>query len=333
MDWLKATGYRLLIGVMLVLTFTSALLWGQESIPKICIVVGASGEPEYGTMFEQWGSDWSTAVDGMRYLAIGQGESNKTDQPADLVSDRDRVKNWIDSVELVEQAGTYWLILMGHGTYDGKSAKFNLRGADLSSQELGSWLSRSKHRWVIAVCSSSSGPFMSSLSAPGRVVITATKSGAESNFSRFGGFLAQSIRDLNSDLDHDQTISVLEAFLSAARSTARYFEEKKLLATEHAMLDDNGDGKGTTVEFYRGIRPLKKSDNGIVDGELARTIRLRDSKGSDSLDAESRTRVAALESEIESVRAKKHSMDEAEYYLELERLLIELARIFYPASR
>ena len=33
-----------------------------------------------------------------------------------------------------------WLVLIGHGTFDGKEARFNLRGPDLTATELALWL-------------------------------------------------------------------------------------------------------------------------------------------------------------------------------------------------
>lgn len=305
----------------------------SQSIPQVCIVVGAEGEPEYGTLFQQWKESWQIAAKDLSIHWIGprDGETLATD--ATETSDRDSLHQWIQQVERAEAPGTYWLILMGHGTYDGKQAKFNMRGTDVSAQELATWLAESKHRWVIAVCASSSGPFLQALSKQGRSVITSTKSGSESNFSRFGGYLAQSISDHSSDLDHDQSISVLEAFLAAGRKTERYYEENKLLATEHSLLDDNGDGKGTSVDFFRGIRPIKRSDKGDLDGQRSRTIWLKEPDARESLDPETKSKVSKLEIEIEELRSKKGTMDLDQYYSELEKLLTQLAEALYPASK
>jgi hypothetical protein len=222
---------------------------------------------------------------------------------------------------------------MGHGTHDGKTTKFNLQGSDVSAQELGQWLIGSKHRWVIAVCGSSSGPFLAALSHPNRVVIASTKSGSESNFSRFGGFFAQSISDPESDLDHDRAISVLEAFVSASRRTQRYYEDNKLLATEQAILDDNGDGKGTPADFYRGLRLIKRSDDGKVDGVLARGVWLKEPIQREGLSSQDRGLIEQLEKRLDDLRAQRSSIDSQRYYAELEDVFLQIARILYPASR
>jgi hypothetical protein len=251
----------------------------------------------------------------------------------DGTSDRERLKAWIDRVEQVPEEGTYWLVLMGHGTHDGKTTKFNLQGSDVSSQELGQWFSGSKHRWVIAVCGSSSGPFLAALSHPNRVVIASTKSGSESNFSRFGGFFAQSISDPESDLDHDRAISVLEAFASASRKTQRYYVDNQLLATEQAILDDNGDGKGTPADFYRGLRLIKRSEDGKVDGVLARGVWLKEPIQREGLSSQDRGLIEQLEKRLDDLRAKRNSMDSQRYYADLEEVFLQMARILYPASR
>ena len=38
--------------------------------------------------------------------------------------------------EVAKPAGEFWLVFIGHGTYDGHAAKFNLRGPDISAEEL-----------------------------------------------------------------------------------------------------------------------------------------------------------------------------------------------------
>ena len=327
-SWKQAVG-MLWIFVQTMASGPSLLGIADQPDANICIVVGAPGEPEYGKMFDQWRMDWSQALAGSNIQWIGQAESNTNEQ----LSDYERLRQWIESVESNQIAGTYWLVLIGHGTHDSKSTKFNLRGVDVSAAELSGWIASSKHQWVIAVCASSSGPFLQSLSREGRTIITATKSGSESNFSRFGGYLAKCFGDLNSDLDHDRSVSVLEAFVAASRQTERYYQENKLLATEHALIDDNADGKGTSVDFFRGLRAIKSSDKGAIDGELARRTWLQEPASLGSLGTESKVRIDEIESQLEALRSKKSTMLEDQYYADLERLMVELAKILYPVSK
>ena len=333
---------RFLIGFFLWIGLDQGLSFGQDSVPSVCLVLGAPGEPLYGNMFQQWAQLWRESSQGTTVQWIGPvnpvqvSPTQVSPVPigvADGTSDRERLKAWIDRVEQVPEEGTYWLVLMGHGTHDGKTTKFNLLGSDVSAQELGQWLIGSKHRWVIAVCGSSSGPFLAALSHPNRVVIASTKSGSESNFSRFGGFFAQSISDPESDLDHDRAISVLEAFVSASRRTQRYYEENKLLATEQAILDDNGDGKGTPADFYRGLKLIKRSDDGKVDGLLARGVWLKEPIQREGLSSQDRGLIEQLEKRLDDLRAQRSSIDSQRYYAELEDVFLQIGRILYPASR
>ena len=333
---------RFLIGFFLWIGLDQGLSFGQDSVPSVCLVLGAPGEPLYGNMFQQWAQLWSESSQGTTVQWIGPVNPVQVSPiqvspvpigVADGTSDRERLKAWIDRVEQVPEEGTYWLVLMGHGTHDGKTTKFNLQGSDVTAQELGQWLIGSKHRWVIAVCGSSSGPFLAALSHPNRVVIASTKSGSESNFSRFGGFFAQSICDPESDLDHDRAISVLEAFVSASRRTQRYYEDNKLLATEQAILDDNGDGKGTPADFYRGLKLIKRSDDGKVDGVLARGVWLKEPIQREGLSSQDRGLIEQLEKRLDDLRAQRSSIDSQRYYAELEDVFLQIARILYPASR
>ena len=136
------------------------------------------------------------------------------------VTDRDRLHS-----VLVEQSKAsrqpLWIVLIGHGTYDGREAKFNLRGADVTDLELAEWLSPVKRQVVVINCASASGPFINRLSGPNRVVVTATKSGFEMNFARFGQYLAEAIADPRADLDKDGQVSLLEAYLTAEQPGRR----------------------------------------------------------------------------------------------------------------
>ena len=56
-----------------------------------------------------------------------------------------------------------WLVLIGHGTFDGHTAKFNLRGPDVSATDLAEWLAEMKRPLAVINCASSSSPFINRL--------------------------------------------------------------------------------------------------------------------------------------------------------------------------
>ena len=99
--------------------------------------------------------------------------------------------------------------------------------------------------------------------------------------------------------------------------------------TEHALLDDNGDGLGTPADWFRGLRAIKKpKDNAGLDGLLAQQFRLVPSQSERKLTPEQRSRRDTLERAVLLYREKKGQMSEEDYYRQLEHLLLPLARFY-----
>lgn len=311
----------------------------QQSDRLVLVIRGASGTPEYGQLFDSWSRHWETAAtDGQaEFLWIGPQESNADSQAAapSGPTDADRVTiiQALDRAGSLAQKGQLkelWIILIGHGTFNGRRARFNLRGDDITSEELTSWLEPVSCRIAVANCSSASGPFLKTLAGPNRVVITATRSGAEINFTRFGEYLSEAIGDAAFDLDKDGQTSLLEAYLSASRRTEAFYEAEGRLATEHSLLDDNGDGLGIRADFFRGIRLVEKVEGAAAaDGQLAHRLHLVRSDAEQQLSSETRRHRDRLELAVKQLRDRKHDFEnEDNYYAELEQLLVELAGIY-----
>ena len=290
---------------------------------RVIVAVGAAGEEDYGKEFAKWAELWAKASDQAEAKcgAVGLGPTNAT-------TDLARLKQLLAS-EPTNSPAELWLVLIGHGTFDGKEAKFNLRGPDLSARELAEWLNPF-HRPVIVInCASSSGPFLNKLSAPGRVIMTATKSGYEENYARFGQFFAAALTDPLADLDKDDQVSLLEAFIMASRRVAEFYAAEGRLVTETALLDDNGDGLGTPADFYRGVRATKKPAGGpSVDGVRAHQFHLVRSPQEVGMAPAKRAQRDALELALAALREAKPDLDETEYYDRLERLLRPLAALY-----
>ena len=303
------------------LTAASEPAADQDMAPVMVVALGAAGTEEYGEIFSAWAEKWRRAAEesGATYLEVGRELSDRPDKDLlhDLIATRDQLS-----------PAPLWLIMIGHGTFDGKVAKFNLRGPDVSAEELATWCA-GLQRPLIAIHSfSSSGPFLDALSGEQRVVITATRSGAELNYSRFGGYLADALNDLGADLDHDDQVSLLEAYLMASANVARFYEQESRLATEHALLEDNNDGKGTPADFFVGTRVARQAKEGVPDGRVAHRFILAPSKHSAQLSAAEVAMRDALEAEIENLRDRKNELTESDYYRQLESVLIELAELY-----
>ena len=308
-----------------------------ESLPSrskrhVLVVTGAAGDEAYQTVFRDWSERWTKACQqaGISYQWINGAESQSpSGSNEEVPNDKSQL------ISAIQDAGDseLWLVLIGHGTFDGKVAKFNLRGDDITAQELSAGLASSTGPQVLVHCFACSGAFLPVLSRSGRVVITATKSGTEFNFSRFGDYLSQAIIDSSADLDHDQSVSILEAFLMGAKRTEQFYANDRRLATEHPLLDDGGDGKGVSANFFQGIRLVKEAADGSqVDGSVAAATLLVPSEIDAPLTADQLIRRNQLESQIRELRSQKATLNIDDYYRRLAPLALELAELYDAAK-
>ncbi len=297
---------------------TDALIKKQAPLDpnKFAVIInGAGGEPAYTKQFEEWTGQLSSVLserfgfDGKQVKILTEKQATAEEVKRTFAT----LKSQLDANNIL------FVFLIGHGSFDGKESKFNLVGPDLSASEYNVLLSSLPTRRVVVFnMASASGEFVKSLAAKGRIVVTATRNGQETNATRFTGFFIAALNAPDADTDQDGHTSVLEAFTYANRLTADFYKRAGRLATEHALLDDNGDGVGH-----------EKIEAG--EGLLARATYL------DSLSVDEAAATAAtarllkersrLEGEIEQLIARKANMPESEYEATLERLFIELAKV------
>lgn len=315
----------LLPALLIALAATSASF---EDRPCVAIVVGAPGAPEYASEFRRWADQWKAAATrgGADTIVIGIGDRSEG------TSDRDRLQATL--AEQAPKAGEpLWIVLIGHGTFDGKEAKFNLRGPDVSDEELAKWLEPVKRPIALIDCSAASAPFLNRLSGPNRIIVTATRSGSEVNYARLGQYLAESIADPRADLDKDGQVSLLEAYLSASHRVEEYYRTHSQLASEHALLDDNGDKLGTPPDWFRGVRATRRAKDGAPpDGIRAHQLHLVPSDRERKVPAAVRRRRDELELAVAALRDQKAKLAEDEYYKQLETLMLELGRLYQQAE-
>lgn len=243
-----------------------------------------------------------------------------TEHPTARRATADEVRKAFASISSSAKADSLVLVvLIGHGSFDSQQAKFNLVGPDLSAKDYAQLLNALPTRRAVFVnCASSSGEFLKPLSGEGHVVITATRSGNEQNATIFAEHFISALTDEGADADKNGRVSVLEAFSYASKLTADWYKQKNRLATEHAMIDDNGDGVG-------------HEEAATGDGALARTLYL-DSKpieqaGTDAELARLMRERQRLEEAVEKLKARKTEMKQEDYDREFEGLLVELAKV------
>ena len=315
---------RLVIGSLLAFWLGAASASAQDV--HLAVIVGLAGDPEHGELFQKWGSalvDVASRRYGLPrerivYLVEKPGEGGT---PATGRSTRDEISKAFET--LSQKAGgedVVFVVLIGHGTFDGRIAKFNLPGPDMTAAEFEPLLKRLAPRRVVLVnTASASGPFIEALSGPGRTIVTATRNGAERFATLFGGFFVDAFTAEAADADKNHRVTVLEAFNYALREVTTAYEREGIMLTEHALLDDTGDREGTAQPTADG-----------KEGRVASILSLGAAVSGDAPPADPKLRALyderrALERRVESLRLLKDSMEPQRYESELEKVLTELA--------
>ncbi len=293
---------------------------------RLIVISGLAGEPKYVESFHAWAAALVDAA-RTRYALPDSSIIWLADDPGKAPgriagkSTKENIERMLDGLSTRMRAGEQLVVvLVGHGSMQGEGARLTLPGPDLSAADLSRLLAKHGTRRVaVVVAASSSGDFVPALSAPGRVVITATKSGFERNESIFGQHFVAALAGDGADADKDGRVSLLEAFNFATREVRRLYEQDNRLLTEHALLDDNGDRSGSAEPGASG------KDGGVARAFFLTGGAATTAASSDPRAASLRKEKEELESKIEALKARKSTMDAKAYEAELERLLVDLA--------
>ncbi len=326
MNLLKITLITLAVGIASIQAADAPT--PTDGAPTLMVIVGAPGLPEYAPQFEESAQQWRDVAQesGARLSVIGL-------TPNPTLTDREHLHQALNA-EPKESLNELWILLIGHGTYDGKEAKFNLNGPDVTAAECAEWLAPFQRTVVVVNCASSSAPFINKLTGPNRVIVTATKNGAEQNLTRFAKFFSEAIRDETADLDKDGQVSLLEAYLTASARVQEFYSSAGRLASEHALLEDNGDSKGTPADWFRGVRAVKKAqDNSTPDGFRAHQLHLIPSPMERRLTPTERAHRDDLERQVAKLRDSRDRQPEADYFRELEAILVQIASLYEESEK
>ena len=303
----------------------------QPSSRYAIVVSGASGGGEYAERFWEWSSKLvATLRDPLQFppenlfFLVENPERDPSLVTARAVkSDLMQVVGELES--RVRPDDLLFLLLLGHGNFDGSDYRYNLRGPDLTGAELNAILDRFPAQRIVLVCTTpASGALIPRLSRGNRVILTATKNGHEGNETVFAQFFVESLHNPETDTDKSGQVSLLEAYSFTHRKVKEWYAEKNRLATEHPRLDDNGDGVGTAL-------PDGGSGEGLLAGQvtLAKPIEAAAAAGSGPALAELealRKKKLELESSLRELRTRKTALPSERYQEQLETLLVELAR-------
>jgi hypothetical protein len=303
----------------------------DEPRRHVLIITSAGGEQEFREKFWAWSSRmYHTLTGEMRIpranITLLTGDTPPDETLPTTKSTKAEVGKAFENLR-TKVAGNdlVFVFLIGHGSFDGVDYKFNLPGPDITGSELKALLDTLSSQDVVLVCGTPCSGFLArQLSHPRRVVITATRSEFENNQTVFAEFFVEAFENLKADTDKNSQVSMLEAYLFASQQVNSWYEERKLLATEHSLLEDNHDGKGVAV-------PSAANGEGLFASKLvlAPALGVTSSAVAESEKTEF-TRLSQekqkIEAAIQDLRYRKSKLDEKEYGQEMEALLIRLAQ-------
>jgi len=285
------------------------------------IVSGVSGTEKFAASQKEWLSSLQSILEKRLGFAADRITALSESGSGTTIANRENVTRLLASFKTRLTADdTLLILLIGHGTFDGTAAKFNLVGPDMDSREWKASLEGNPARLVFVNTTSSSFQFVAALSGKNRIVIAATDSAGQKYATMFPQYFIEALdQGAHADNDKNGRLSVWEAFAYASQAVKQAFEKQGTLPTERAVIDDNGDGVGKEAAAATG-----------TDGVLAKTTFLDPlpvSSSSNAALAGLEKRRITLEAEIEQLKAKKGEMPAGQYEEELERLAIELAKV------
>jgi hypothetical protein len=278
----------------------------------LLVITGVGGDDEHTAQFHKWAT---AVVDSAKRRGVSDVVylSEKLELDPTRIQGRSTKENvtkaFNDLAGRAKASDEIFVILLGHGSFDGRQGAFNLPGPDLSAADYAVLLDRFKTQHITFVnTSSSSGAFLPVLAGPGRTIVTATKTGGERNETRFPAYFVEALDSEAADRDRNGRVSVLEAFDYAKSKVTAAYEQEGHILTEHATLDDGNDGKFAAT-LYLAPRGSRASTSVNADPALRPLLEQRD----------------ALEDQVAQLRLRKDTMDPARYEQELEGLLTDLA--------
>jgi hypothetical protein len=299
----------LLLGVFCSLCALLAPAHAAAQDVHLLVVAGVGGDEEHVKAFDKMAT---TVVEAAKRHGVLEANIAYLGEAPNLKvrSTRDNVtKAFSDLAARAKPNDEIFVLLIGHGSFDGKTAAFNLPGPDLTADDYAKLLQRFPTQKIVFVnTASASGAFLQPLAGPARTIVTATKTGGERNETKFAEYFVEALDSEAADRDRNGRVSVQEAFDYAAGKVKAAYEKEGHILTEHAALDDGAQGKLASTQYLAPPRSRTASAQ-AADPATRTLLEQRD----------------ALEQQVAELRLKKDGMDPAQYDQQLEKLLTELA--------
>ncbi len=307
------TAARAIGAALLALLAAASDLRAQDT--HLLVVAGVGGDADHVKKFHAWSVG---VLDAAKKLGVADANVTYLGENTEQGGGRMNARATKDIVTKTfgELAGRLkpnddlFVVLIGHGSFDGRVGAFNLPGPDLSAADYATLLGRFPTQRIVFVnTSSSSGAFLEPLAGPARTIVTATKTGGERNETRFPEYFVEALAAEAADRDRNGRVSVQEAFDYAAGRVKAVYEQSGNIITEHATIDDSSQGKLASAVFLAPERSRTVAAQS-ADPALRALLEQRD----------------AVERQVTALRIRKDSMPPAQYEQDLETLLTDLAR-------
>ena len=309
----QATNRAITLAMLLALNCSTTLVWaddpkskttpavtaadGASGTKRALILCGLTGDAAHHKLYSETVTKLHEGLFkqfGFADVQVLFGDESQ-DSDADVIKSanratREELEKSVTALQAkLQPDDALWVIVVGHSHYDGKHSWLNLPGPDIHQFDFAKLFQGiSAAQQVFVLTTPTSGFYIKPLSAKGRVVISATETDWETNETEFPHELARVLSSppetKEFDIDQDGAVTLFDLYVTVVRNLAQSYLERELLATEHPLLDDNGDGRGTEVQLdflteEQGGRakPRKPSTSSTVstaDGRVAKSISL-----------------------------------------------------------
>ena len=284
----------------LMLTLALAAIAPAHAELRVFVVSGLGGEQSYEERFEQQAASIAQAA-----TRAGAAKENVVQLSGAQVK-RDVLQRELGAfVSKAQKDDQVVVVFVGHGSYDGDDYRFNIPGPDITGREILALLDKlPSTQQLIVNATSSSGAVAETWKRANRIVITATKSGGERNATRFAQYWVEALSSPEADRDKNETVTAEEAYEFAARKVADTFKSDAALATEHSRIEG-----GSAARFV--VARLGENANLPNDAALAALLKEQ----------------AGIDAQIDQLKSRKASMQSDQYYNELEKVLVTMAKL------
>jgi len=275
------------------------------------IISGAPGDDEHAKKYTAWTDTTRLVLVSEMGFLPGRVMvlSNDKATQADIKDAFAKLK------EQLKPADTFFLFLIGHGSYDGLEYKFNNVGPDLTGTDFSKLLSTlSASRIVVVNSSSNSGGAIEAMAGKNRMIVSATKTGFEGNDTVFYQYFLDGLQKSASDENKDRKVSVWEAFKFAVDGVERFYKDAGRIATEHPQISDN-------AAPMTGVVPQAPVMSNLTSFNVDRPVTVADAKLQALLDEQKQ-----IQQKIETLQINKASMLPEDFDKQIEDLILQLAQ-------